>query len=297
MRSAETYEAVIRRYRPGARLVSARPLPGGVSSETVALTFDEGGTEETVVLRRHGDHVLEDWPSAARDETALLALLEAQSRPVAGVCFHDAASDLLGAPYLLLRYVAPGEPPPTIAGRAVAIAEELAQLHRMPGDDPRFAFLPRELDVTAARLAERPEAPDEDMSETKLRAAMAGRWPPPQLPPVLLHGDCWMGNLIWQEGRLAALIDWEDAMRGDPRVDLAIARLEILWIEGEEGLAPLTERYAALTGVDLAPLPLFDLGAAFRPVGRIAKWGLDHETYALMRERHALFVARAIAAL
>jgi aminoglycoside phosphotransferase (APT) family kinase protein len=297
MRSADVYAAVVARYRPGARLISATELPGGLVSEIVALTLSHGTDEETVVLRRHGDDVIADKPDIARKEAALLGILEAEGLNVAGVCYFDRDSDLLGGPYLLLRHVAPGEPAPDAASRGVAIAEELARIHHIRGDDPRIAFLPLALDVMAIQLAERPAVPDEDMSETKLRAALMGRWPPPQLPPVLLHGDCWMGNLIWKDGRIAAVLDWEDAMRGDPRLDLGIARLEILWIDGEEGVGPLTARYAELTGVDLKPLPLYDLAAAFRPVGRISGWGLDTATYALMRERHFAFVARAIAAL
>jgi aminoglycoside phosphotransferase (APT) family kinase protein len=297
MRSAEAYASVVARYRPGARLISATELTGGLFSEVVALTLARGSDEETVVLRRHSDDVLADKPDMARKEAALLSMLEAEGLNVAGLRYFDSDSDLLGGPYLLLRHVVPGEPAPDAASRGVAIAEELVRIHRIRGDDPRIAFLPRELDVMASRLAERPAVPDEDMSATKLRGALVGRWPPPQLPPVLLHGDCWTGNLIWQDGRIAAVLDWEDSMRGDPRVDLAIARLEILWIDGEEGVEPLTARYAELTGVDLKPLPLYDLAAAFRPVGRISGWGLDTKTYALMRERHAAFVAHAIAAL
>ena len=50
--------------------------------------------------------------------------------------------------------------------------------------------------------------------------------------PALLHGDYWPGNVLWEDGRLAAIIDWEDASVGDPLVDVSNARLEILWVFG-----------------------------------------------------------------
>ena len=35
-------------------------------------------------------------------------------------------------------------------------------------------------------------------------------------PHRLLHGDYWPGNVLWQQGRLAAVLDWEDAALGGP---------------------------------------------------------------------------------
>ena len=38
------------------------------------------------------------------------------------------------------------------------------------------------------------------------------RRPPPPVQvnrPVLLHGDFWPGNILWRDGRLVAVIDWE----------------------------------------------------------------------------------------
>ncbi len=41
------------------------------------------------------------------------------------------------------------------------------------------------------------------------------------LPLVLLHGELNPSNLIFQDGKLLALVDWECAHIGDPREDLA----------------------------------------------------------------------------
>jgi aminoglycoside phosphotransferase (APT) family kinase protein len=48
-----------------------------------------------------------------------------------------------------------------------------------------------------------------------------------------LHGDYWPGNLLWNDGKLAAVLDWEDAERGDPLADIALARLDICWAFGD----------------------------------------------------------------
>lgn len=42
-------------------------------------------------------------------------------------------------------------------------------------------------------------------------------------PPVWIHGDVAAGNLIFRDGRLAALIDWACMAVGDPACDLIVA--------------------------------------------------------------------------
>jgi aminoglycoside phosphotransferase (APT) family kinase protein len=52
------------------------------------------------------------------------------------------------------------------------------------------------------------------------QAAVASRWPG---PPVWLHGDVAAGNLLTQDGRLSAVIDFGGCAVGDPACDTAIA--------------------------------------------------------------------------
>lgn len=44
--------------------------------------------------------------------------------------------------------------------------------------------------------------------------------PPHDGPPVWFHGDLHEGNLLVRDGRLAAVIDWGTAGRGDPAIEL-----------------------------------------------------------------------------
>jgi hypothetical protein len=57
-----------------------------------------------------------------------------------------------------------------------------------------------------------------------------------------------------------------------------------------------TRRYAALTGVDLAHLPRWDLWADRRLTARISEWGLDDATQSDMLAKRETFVAQARAA-
>jgi aminoglycoside phosphotransferase (APT) family kinase protein len=60
---------------------------------------------------------------------------------------------------------------------------------------------------------------------------------------VLLHGDYWPGNVLWHDGKIVAVIDWEDARLGDPLIDLAMSRLDLVWICGIYAMHMFTEQY------------------------------------------------------
>jgi aminoglycoside phosphotransferase (APT) family kinase protein len=69
-------------------------------------------------------------------------------------------------------------------------------------------------------------------------AALAARR---QGPPVWVHGDVAVGNLLLRDGRLAAVIDWGTSAVGDPACDLVLA-----WtFFGETGRAAFREAVAA----------------------------------------------------
>jgi len=52
-------------------------------------------------------------------------------------------------------------------------------------------------------------------------ATMLERTRPAAAKPAVVHGDLRLGNWIVQQGRLAAIVDWELARWGDPVADLA----------------------------------------------------------------------------
>ncbi len=77
-----------------------------------------------------------------------------------------------------------------------------------------------------------------------IRSALAHNWPPERRTPSrLLHGDFWPGNTLWRMGRLTAVIDWEDAARGDPLADPGNGRLEVALLWGREAMQAFTDHY------------------------------------------------------
>jgi aminoglycoside phosphotransferase (APT) family kinase protein len=158
--------------------------------------------------------------------------------------------------------------------------------------------LPDQITLYDKKFKVRPTKLDDSLEEGRIRNILEPAWPfPHRNPSVLLHGDYWPGNILWHKGRLAGIIDWEDAHVGDPLADLAISRLEILWALDLDAMRTFTRHYQSLIKLDFSALPYWDLCAALRPAFQIATWAGNPAREEAMRIKHHLFVAQALEAL
>src|SRR5690606_20855011 len=107
-------------------------------------------------------------------------------------------------------------------------------------------FVPQRPGGCAELVPERSPGARAALETERIRDALGRAAPPQPGAAALLHGDYWPGNVLWRAGRLAAVIDWEDAALGDPLADLAISRLDLLWIFGPEAMRAFTDRYRSL---------------------------------------------------
>jgi aminoglycoside phosphotransferase (APT) family kinase protein len=225
------------------------------------------GRTERLVVRRHGAKDIARDPELAAHEHRVLQVVRKAGVPAPEPRYLDAIGQILGVPCLVLAYVeGERDAAPPDEQLVDELASALGHIHSVDVSD--LGFL-RRRDLAAAS----PNA------------------------PVLLHGDFWPGNALWKDGRLVAIVDWEDAAVGDPLADVANARLELLWARGVDAMDAFTQRYAATTGVDLEHLPHWDLWADRRLSPRIPEWGLDERTQDDMRMKRDRFVAQALAAL
>lgn len=287
---------LLRHVAPGARLLAARPLAGGVSARVTALEIAPPDGR-TLVLRRHGAADLARDPDIAAHEFRLLQVLQSAGVAAPAPLHLDTSGTILPTPWLLQGFVDGDteDVPADLDGHMRQLAEALAAIHRVSAAD--LAFLPRQEEQAAALIREHRPEPDETLAESRLRTTLVAAWPPPRRnPPALLHGDVWPGNLLWRGGRLQAVVDWEDAALGDPLADLANARLELFIAHGEDAMAALTRHYLALSEIDSTALPLWDLWAALRPIAGLPGWGLAPEEEHRLRERHRAFSDKALAA-
>lgn len=265
----------VRSLDPTARLVSVNPLKGGVSSDARKLVFETDRGTEAVVERRPRD--MPGKPPAAERaalEAALLARLPGLGVPAPRLRRFDPPDTLV------LDFLEGGtEPPPGAPGGLIGpMAEALAALHRL-GPEHGLPAMRTFTDPLPDLKAWRPELFGPG-------AVQAPACPPFAGSPRLLHGDFWMGNLLWREGRLAGLLDWEDACLGDPMAELAAARCDLHSRFGVHAADDLAKAYAALAPVDRARLAWWDLYMPTAQLNFMDGWGLPPDD--LVRVRTAM---------
>jgi aminoglycoside phosphotransferase (APT) family kinase protein len=295
---------IVETLAPGARLVASTSFRGGLSSEMVLVEAELGDdSRRRFVVRARGER----GSSSIGVEYRLLETVWAIGLPVPEPLLLDESGTVSDQPYMVLAYVDGSTRVSDDDGVDTArrLADVLASIHEVDGSRPDFTDLPRRAARVAWALEGRRAALDDSLREGHILEVLRPHWPPS--PPVrdsLLHCDLWLGNVLWAGSEVIAVIDWENAHVGDPLADLAITRLECAWSFGRDAVSALTEHYVARTGVDLRPLPLWDLAAALRPAGELSAWAADWRNYGRpgmtserMRTAHRWFVDDALAAL
>ncbi len=288
------FQALLDRFAPGSRLREIRPMTGGISARTTALEFTRAdGADDRVIVRQHGVADRARNPDIARDEFRLLEIVRAHHVSAPEPIHVDASCEHFPAPVIVIGFVEgePGVPPGSTGSFIEQAVVQLARIHLIAG--PELAFLPR----AGEGIGAPPETLDESMQEGRIRAALETSPRMRTNRSTLLHGDYWPGNLLWHQGWLTAVIDWEDAAVGDPLADLGNMRLELLWAAGSRAMERFTERYLDMTDIDVSDLPYWDLRAALRPCGQLGDFGLDPATERRWRDLHRKFVDQAITRL
>jgi aminoglycoside phosphotransferase (APT) family kinase protein len=285
------------KFDPEAVLVRAWKLEGGVSAQVMALEIEQAdGQTKKLLVRLHGEIDRAQNPQVAADEFRLLDLLRAAGLPVPAPYYLDQSCEIFPIPYIVIEYIE-GESIFTldaVPDMIPQLAAQLARIHELDGSRQDFSFLPQQAKIYADKLATRPARLDDSLDEGHIREVLEAAGPLPQRnKSVLLHGDFWPGNILWRDGRLVGVIDWEDARFGDPISDLANGRLEILWAFGRDAMQRFTQCYLATTGIDATLLPYWDLYAALKPALRLSEWAGDAVVEKRWREEHRWFITQA----
>lgn len=304
MTSASEFEAfahLVGKLAPDARLLRAWPLRGGYSAHVTALEIAHtNGQRERLVVRQHGTADRARDPDIAANEYALLAALRAARLPVPTPRLVDETRDIFPAPVLVTHFVdgVSEFAPVDMNAHVSQLASLLVQIHQID-----TAILPPTLPqlrpMIDARVQTLPQTPTDAAVNAWVQKALRALWPWPQVnAPTLLHGDFWPGNLLWRDGTLAAILDWEDATLGDPLADLGNARLEVLWAFGPRAMRQLTAAYQSQRPtLDYANLPYWDLFAADARATAMSTWGMGADVERRMHVRLRSFVANALIAL
>jgi aminoglycoside phosphotransferase (APT) family kinase protein len=304
----QAFERLVQTIAPQSSLVRIWQLNGGISAQMTALEIERpGGQPHKIIVRRPGDRTLQQNPRTAEDEFKLLQIARSVGLATQTPYYLDRSGAIFPTPYLVIEYIE-GQPEFAAAPSAdftLQIAAQLASIHSLDCSNLNLSFLPRHAQGLADNIGKRPAKADRSFDEGRIRDLLESVWPLPQRNPSgLLHGDFWPGNLLWRDNRLVAVIDWEDARLGDPLVDLAISRLDILWIFGIEAMRSFTQHYQSMMPIDYANLPYWDLRAALRLVrmagADLAGWAAFFHPYGrhditeqTIREHYRFFIAQA----
>jgi aminoglycoside phosphotransferase (APT) family kinase protein len=291
------FEQLAQKVAPQSKLLRAWELKGGVSAQVTALEIEQpDGQTQKMIVRRHGAVDLQHNPQIAADEFKLLHITQSAGLATPAPYYVDQSAEIFATPYIVIEYVE-GTTEFTldhIPDFIPQFATHLARIHAVDCSSVDLSFLPKQEQRCGGKINERPANLDESIGEGRIREVLESLGQLSQHnADVLLHGDFWPGNILWKDGRLVAVLDWEDAALGDPLADVANSRLEILWAFGIEAMQSFTQHYQSIAAIDYTNLPIWDLFAALRPAFKIAEWASDAAAEQRMRERHGLFVAQA----
>lgn len=207
---------------PGGAVEQLTRLTGGANMESWSFDREGGG----YVLRRAPSAEMMAGRAFGHDtEAALIRLARGHGVRAPQVVAELTEADGLGSGYLMRRVEAAVDPRTILADPAGTLlpdlARELARIHAIPLEQVPVAIPASDARTMVDTLATR----FEDYGGDRPVMALALRWLrdrlPPPAAPVLLHGDFRIGNLMVNEGGLAAVLDWELAHLGDRHQDLA----------------------------------------------------------------------------
>lgn len=281
-------QRAVHQIHPVVRLVSFQQMTGGISAYMYRLEVVAEDTSHTWVLRAHSEEVRQYNPIITRAEYYLHGHVRMSGVPAPRPLHEESSLYIFPIPYFIMDYVEHDDLiPPSLSK---SLAEMLIKIHTVDLKRFNFGYLPDAVKRLEYQLNRR----GVDMIQHTLKHALPHIV---QNRPVLLHGDYWLGNLLWKDGKIVSVLDWEDMMRGDPLVDLGKSRLELLWAYDNRVVNDYTKYYQSqMPSVDMTYLPFWDLWGAYR-LADFADWFDDTEKIRSMQEKYDGFVDSAITQL
>jgi aminoglycoside phosphotransferase (APT) family kinase protein len=177
---------------------------------------------------------------------------------------------------------------------AETLAKTLARIHKVPLNDADTAFL---LDGNSEVLwflkstAQMPPYISAHPKGSALWSAVVEHLPNlVKVAPALVHIDYWSGNILWDNGSISAVVDWEEAAQGDPGIDVAYCRMDMILCGLSEAADLFLATYEQEMGRPVANLGFWELAAAVRPMFSSDGWISESPAV----ERFADFVDAAI---
>lgn len=283
--------------KPGSAFIAIHSLEGGYSNSTYLVDCRAvDGSFFQIVIRRYAIYGDYDRGEKARREYKTLQLLITHGFPVPAPLYCDDAGEILGSPGIVTQYM-PGRlivAQPYPDQWAELLAQTLARIHTLPITASDTSFL---LDANCEALwflKPRDSIPPYISAQPQGIGLWRAIWD--YLPklvkvkPALVHIDYWPGNILWDKGAISAVVDWEEAAQGDPGIDVAYCRMDMILNGMDEAADRFLAMYEKELGTTVKNLGLWELAAAVRPMFKPEGWISQLPA----KERFAGFVEAAI---
>ncbi|MCA9890501.1 MAG: aminoglycoside phosphotransferase family protein [Anaerolineae bacterium] len=295
--SDESIRKLLEQLSPNYSSYRIEPLAASYSNFTDLLIIKGADRDEQKLVVRRYNPENGDCEGKARREFAALRQLHGGDIPVPKPLFLDVEGDTLGMAGIVTDFV-PGQPifaaedTEKWVANIDQVARMLARIHSTPfGDVPMDVLMDSNAEVSWFIRGDEPPSymkqhPDGEMIWQFVRDGL------PHIQAfdrVWVHIDYWSGNMLWHDGQISAIVDWEEAAYGDGAYDVAYALLE-LYLEGQDEAAErFLHIYEAARGKPVVNLGFWELAASVRTMLDLDGW-LNRPG---MHERFRQFIARA----
>lgn len=242
------------------RVLSIERLTTGLSSESYGVEAETAKGPIHLVMRVEPDHGVIPPYDIAREYRLLREVHEA-GLPTPGVVHLEEDPSVVGGRFILMTFVEGviyrnmdarlGADPARLTSMQEQFVEMLARIHETPQ-----SVLPSYTTGDEAARAEVAVCRDRLMRTALLPSPIIrhaldvlDEHAPPAQRLALLHGDYRLPNLMWKDGVISGVLDWELARVGDPLSDLAFTQTigrGLCSIEGE-----LATRYGERSGIEI----------------------------------------------
>jgi aminoglycoside phosphotransferase (APT) family kinase protein len=257
------------------RPFSLTKFPSGQSNPTYRISAASGD----YVLRRKPFGPLLPSAHAVDREYRLLSALSPVGFPVPRPLALCADPDVIGAIFYVME-LAPGRPyangalpefdPPTRRRMYEQLADTLANLHNIDAAAVGLGGFGKPGNYFERQVArwtkQYRDSQTDDLPEMEMLIHYLPASLPDQARISIVHGDYRIDNVVFDEGKLTAVLDWELATLGDPLADFSYFAMQwMMPADGASGLGGLdlaavgiptldeiVERYSARSGVAVA---------------------------------------------
>ena len=266
-------QLVVDTVAPGHRLISITPATAAFTNAVHVLdTVSPGGQRRHFVVKRM---TYEPDPERATADYYGLQIARRHGIPAPEPLLLDATGEMLGTPGIVTKFVRGRQiaNPENPAEWARDLADLLLRIHDVSPDsnERQGIYDGNELGLYFL-TGHWPEASSgHPLSETIYRAIRELRLGIRKVPPVFLHMDYWPGNVLWRDGRVSAVLDWDAAGYGDPALDVGYFRMNMYLRGIKEAADVFLEHYEAVRGPVLN-LGFWDLACAARALPDPAAW-------------------------